>query len=177
MGKRGDRSAGQHARMQPAPLSETCRDRAALWLWPSQALYVGLSMSAFLRLFRAQTGTTCRRYRLWARMLRMATLLETWPDLSTAAVEAGFAGPSHFSSAFHAMSGPRPSRRPHLLTAYAYTLGWHASNNAANSSSFGDSSPGNGRRRACLTAAARLRVMVEARGHQDSGRAAVVSCR
>jgi AraC-like DNA-binding protein len=83
--------------MQPAPLSETCRDRAALWLWPSQALYVGLSMSAFLLLFRAQTG-------------RMATLLETWPDLSTAAVEAGFAGPSHFSSAFHAMSGLRPGR-------------------------------------------------------------------
>ncbi|MEV4183939.1 AraC family transcriptional regulator [Streptosporangium canum] len=74
------------------------------------AAEVGLSVSRFLRLFRAQTGTTFRRYRLWARMLRVATLLETWPDLSTAAVEAGFASPSHFSSAFHAMFGLRPSR-------------------------------------------------------------------
>jgi AraC-like DNA-binding protein len=73
----------------------------------------GLSVSTFLRLFRAQTGTTFRRYRLWTRMLRVALLLETWPDLSTAAVEAGFASPSHFSSAFHAMFGLRPSR---LLT-------------------------------------------------------------
>lgn len=76
------------------------------------AAEVGLSVSTFLRLFRAQTGTTFRRYRLWTRMLRVATLLETWPDLSTAAVEAGFASPSHFSSAFHAMFGLRPS---HLL--------------------------------------------------------------
>ncbi|MEV6866175.1 AraC family transcriptional regulator [Streptosporangium subroseum] len=77
------------------------------------AAEVGLSVSTFLRLFRAQTGTTFRRYRLWARMLRVATLLETWPDLTTAAVEAGFASPSHFSSSFHAMFGLRPSR---LLT-------------------------------------------------------------
>lgn len=74
------------------------------------AAEVGLSVSAFLRLFRAQTGTTFRRYRLWTRMLRMAVLLETWPDLSTAAAEAGFASPSHFSSAFHAMFGLQPSR-------------------------------------------------------------------
>ncbi|MGI5467397.1 helix-turn-helix domain-containing protein [Streptomyces sp. CA-132043] len=74
------------------------------------AAEAGLSVSMFLRLFRAQMGTTFRRYRLWARMLRVATLLETWPDLSTAAVEAGFASPSHFSSAFHAMFGLRPSQ-------------------------------------------------------------------
>ncbi|HET6357776.1 helix-turn-helix domain-containing protein [Streptomyces sp.] len=73
------------------------------------AAEAGLSVSAFLRLFRAETGTTFRRYRLWARMLRVAALLETWPDLSTAAVEAGFASPSHFSSAFHSMFGLRPS--------------------------------------------------------------------
>ncbi|MFB7636793.1 helix-turn-helix domain-containing protein [Streptomyces sp. NPDC056149] len=73
------------------------------------AAEAGLSVSAFLRLFRAQTGTTFRRYRLWTRMLRVAELLGTWPDLSTAAVEAGFASPSHFSSAFHAMFGLRPS--------------------------------------------------------------------
>ncbi len=43
-------------------------------------------------------------------MWRVATLLETWPDLSTAAVEAGFVSPSHFSSAFHAMFGLRLGR-------------------------------------------------------------------
>jgi AraC-like DNA-binding protein len=80
----------------------------------SLAAEIGLSVSTFLRLFRAETGTTFRRYRLWMRMLRVATLLETWPDLSTAAVEAGFASPSHFSSAFHAMFGLRPSRLLHL---------------------------------------------------------------
>ncbi|MFE2636188.1 helix-turn-helix transcriptional regulator [Streptomyces scopuliridis] len=73
------------------------------------AAEAGLSVSAFLRLFRAETGTTFRRYRMWTRMVRVATLLDTWPDLSTAAVESGFASPSHFSSAFHAMFGLRPS--------------------------------------------------------------------
>ncbi len=73
------------------------------------AAEAGLSVSAFLRLFRAETGTTVRRYRLWARLVRTAGLLGTWPDLSTAAVEAGFSSPSHFSSAFHAMFGLRPS--------------------------------------------------------------------
>ncbi|MEE1939694.1 hypothetical protein V1L54_09750 [Streptomyces sp. TRM 70361] len=30
---------------RPVPLSETCRDRAVLWLWPGQALYVGPSLA------------------------------------------------------------------------------------------------------------------------------------
>ncbi|MCS0638374.1 helix-turn-helix domain-containing protein [Streptomyces sp. LP05-1] len=84
------------------------------------AAEAGLSVSGFLRLFRAETGTTFRRYRLWARMLRVAALLETWPDLSTAAVEAGFASPSHFSSSFHATFGLRPSAlfsRPVAISA------------------------------------------------------------
>ncbi|MEV6425254.1 AraC family transcriptional regulator [Streptomyces sp. NPDC051662] len=87
------------------------------------AAEAGLSVSAFLRLFRAETGTTFRRYRMWTRMVRVATLLDTWPDLSTAAVESGFASPSHFSSAFHAMFGLRPSSlfSPHLTITVA---GW-----------------------------------------------------
>jgi AraC-like DNA-binding protein len=66
---------------------------------------VGLSTSRFLHLFREHTGTSFRRYRLWARMLRAGSLLSEGKDLTTAAVEAGFASPSHFSDSFHAMFG------------------------------------------------------------------------
>ncbi|GAA4231643.1 AraC-like DNA-binding protein [Streptosporangium album] len=74
------------------------------------AIGCGLSTSRFLHLFPAHTGTTFRRYRLWTRMLRVAELLAGRHDLTTAATDAGFASPSHFSEAFHRMFGLRPSR-------------------------------------------------------------------
>ncbi|ASR34780.1 DNA-binding protein [Prauserella marina] len=77
------------------------------------AVRCGVSVSRFLHLFRAHTGTSFRRYRLWARMLRTAGLLSAeggHVSLTTAAVAAGFASPSHFSDSFHAMFGSRPSR-------------------------------------------------------------------
>ncbi|WP_020665992.1 helix-turn-helix domain-containing protein [Amycolatopsis nigrescens] len=70
----------------------------------------GLSTSRFLHLFREHTGTSFRRYRLWARMLRAGTVLAGGGDLTSAAAEAGFASPSHFSDSFHAMFGLPPSR-------------------------------------------------------------------
>jgi AraC-like DNA-binding protein len=70
----------------------------------------GLSTSRFLHLFREHTGTSFRRYRLWARMVRAGTVLADGHDLTFAAAEAGFASPSHFSDSFHAMFGLRPSR-------------------------------------------------------------------
>lgn len=76
------------------------------------AALAGLSRSRFLHLFRDHTGTSFRRYRLWLRMLRAAELLPHRPDLTTAAIDAGFASSSHFSDAFHAMFGLRPR---HLL--------------------------------------------------------------
>lgn len=45
-------------------------------------------------------------------MLRVAELLTHRPDLTTAALNAGFASSSHFSDAFQAMFGLRPR---HLL--------------------------------------------------------------
>ncbi|PRX51160.1 AraC family transcriptional regulator [Prauserella shujinwangii] len=69
----------------------------------------GLSLSRFLRLFRRETGTSFRRYRLWSRMLRAGSALATGGDLTTAAAEAGFASPSHFSDSFRAMFGLAPS--------------------------------------------------------------------
>lgn len=72
------------------------------------AARVGLSPSRFLHLFRDHTGTSFRRYRLWLRMLRAAAAIRDQADLTTAAMDAGFASPSHFSDAFHTMFGLRP---------------------------------------------------------------------
>jgi AraC-like DNA-binding protein len=70
---------------------------------------IGLSTSRFLHLFRAHTGTSFRRYRLWARMYRAGHTIAGHRDLTTAAADAGFASPSHLSDAFHTMFGLRPS--------------------------------------------------------------------
>ncbi|MBB5911706.1 AraC-like DNA-binding protein [Nocardia transvalensis] len=65
----------------------------------------GLSTSRFLHLFSAGAGTSFRRYRLWARMLSVAAAVSESRDLTDAAVDAGFASPSHFSDAFRTMFG------------------------------------------------------------------------
>ncbi len=70
----------------------------------------GLSVSRFLHLFKAETGTSFRRYRLWSRMLRAAELIDAGHDLTRVAADAGFSSPSHLSSAFHGMFGLTPSR-------------------------------------------------------------------
>jgi AraC-like DNA-binding protein len=80
------------------------------WRAGELAALTGWSDSAFLRAFRAETGTSFRRYRLWARMLRVGRVLADGGNLTLAAAEAGFATPSHLSSTFHAMFGLTPSR-------------------------------------------------------------------
>jgi AraC-like DNA-binding protein len=74
------------------------------------AAAAGLSPSRFLHLFRAGTGTSFRRYRTWLRMVRAADVLRRGGDLTTAAADAGFASPSHFSDAVLALFGLRPHR-------------------------------------------------------------------
>ena len=69
------------------------------------AAAVNLSPSRFLHLFSAHSGTSFRRYRLWARMRYAAAAVSQGADLSTAASDAGFASPSHFSDTFRAMFG------------------------------------------------------------------------
>ncbi|WP_238220650.1 helix-turn-helix domain-containing protein [Tsukamurella pulmonis] len=64
-----------------------------------------LSAHYLLRLFGRETGTSLRRYRRWARMLRAAESIAAGSDLTRAAADAGFASPSHFSDAFLAMFG------------------------------------------------------------------------
>lgn len=69
------------------------------------AAEVHLSKSRLLHLFADHAGTTFRRYRMWARMLAVGRAIAKGADLTTAAADAGFASPSHFSDAFHAMCG------------------------------------------------------------------------
>lgn len=73
------------------------------------AAELGLSESRFLRLFRDRTGTSYRRFRLWAQMHRAARALAEGENLTRAAADGAFASPSHFSTAFHAMFGLPPS--------------------------------------------------------------------
>ncbi|UFS97571.1 helix-turn-helix domain-containing protein [Nocardia huaxiensis] len=70
----------------------------------------GLSESRFLHLFRQETGTSLRRYRQWSRLLRAAALTGAGLDLTTAAVEAGFASPSHFADRFRTTFGLSATR-------------------------------------------------------------------
>lgn len=60
-------------------------------------------------MFAEQTGTSFRRYVQWARMLRVAMAHAAGHDLTRAAVDAGFASPSHFSDTFRLMFGLTPS--------------------------------------------------------------------
>ncbi|MGW0157704.1 helix-turn-helix domain-containing protein [Mycobacterium sp. NPDC003323] len=65
----------------------------------------GLSESRFLHLFTAEVGTSLRRYRLWCRLMRAGTELAGGANLTTAAVEAGFAGSSHLADRFKTTFG------------------------------------------------------------------------
>lgn len=82
-----------------------CADPAAAISADQLAAAVHLSKSRLLHLFSAQAGTTFRRYRVWARMLAVGRAVADGADLTTAAANAGFASPSHFSDTFHAMFG------------------------------------------------------------------------
>ena len=69
------------------------------------AASVGLSESRFLHLFRQEIGSSLRRYRLWSRLMRAGTQIAAGHDLTTAAVEAGFASPSHLADRFRTTFG------------------------------------------------------------------------
>lgn len=73
------------------------------------AAHVALSPAYLQRLFKSETGTSLRRYRLWARMHRVAEEVADGSDLTAAAMAAGFASPSHFSDAFRRMFGLSPT--------------------------------------------------------------------
>jgi AraC-like DNA-binding protein len=66
---------------------------------------VGLSESRLLHLFRAETGTSMRGYRMWTRMLQAAREVGTGSNLTTAAARTGFASPSHLADRFRQTFG------------------------------------------------------------------------
>ncbi|MDT5103353.1 MAG: hypothetical protein QOI25_866 [Mycobacterium sp.] len=69
------------------------------------AAEAGLSESRFLHLFRDEAGTSLRRYRLWVRLVAAGTAIAAGKNLTTAAVDSGFASPSHLADRFKATFG------------------------------------------------------------------------
>ena len=76
----------------------------------SLAAEAALSPSRFRRLFRAATGVTVRRYRIWIAMGAAVRAISRGEPLTTAALDAGFSSSAHFSGAFREMFGLEPSR-------------------------------------------------------------------
>lgn len=69
------------------------------------AAAAGLSESRFLHLFRREVGTSLRRYRMWSRLVLAGRALAAGQNLTTAAVESGFASPSHLADSFKTTFG------------------------------------------------------------------------
>lgn len=69
------------------------------------AATIGLSESRFLHLFRHETGSSLRRYRLWSRLTRACAEIASGQSLTVAAAEAGFTSPSHLSDRFKSTFG------------------------------------------------------------------------
>ena len=74
------------------------------------ATRAGLSVSHFQHLFKATTGVTVRRFRIWARMRRAIAMAVAGTTITHAALEAGFSSPAHFSAAFREMFGMAPTQ-------------------------------------------------------------------
>ncbi|GAA1207113.1 helix-turn-helix domain-containing protein [Prauserella alba] len=99
---------GDSGRIDPriARLVSVLRDDPAVTRPAGElAACVGLSESRLLHLFRAETGTSLRAYRLWTRLLHAARAVATGSDLTAAAADAGFASPSHLAGRFKATFG------------------------------------------------------------------------
>lgn len=73
------------------------------------AATVHLSGSRFAHLFTEQIGIPFRRYVLWARIKRAVSIALAGEQLTTAAIEAGFADQAHFTRVFRRTFGFSPS--------------------------------------------------------------------
>lgn len=70
---------------------------------------LSLSRSRTQALFTAAVGMPFRRYRIWRRMARVMAHLQAGATLTRAAMDAGFASPSHLATAFRTQFGISPS--------------------------------------------------------------------
>lgn len=73
------------------------------------ARLVGLSESRLRHAFRDSRGVSLKRFRLWARMGAGLSLVGAGASLTRAAHEAGFSSSAHFSTAYRALFGLKPS--------------------------------------------------------------------
>lgn len=105
---RGERRATD-ARVTLA-LSRLHADPSARPALTDLAAEVGLSPSRFIHLFKAATGVPLRRYKIWLAMGAAMRSIGSGANLTTAAMDAGFASSAHFSTAFREMFGMEPSR-------------------------------------------------------------------
>jgi AraC-like DNA-binding protein len=90
-------------------LARMDRDPEAFPSVDALASSLGLSRSRTQALFTATIGMPFRRYRLWRRMARVMSRLQAGATLTEAAMEAGFASPSHLATAFRTQFGLAPS--------------------------------------------------------------------
>ncbi|MEV5411934.1 AraC family transcriptional regulator [Thermopolyspora sp. NPDC052614] len=74
------------------------------------AAEVHLSTYHFLRVFKAVTGETPRRYLIRLRVEEAKRLLDRGMPVSEVAARCGFSSPAHLSDAFLRTTGLRPSR-------------------------------------------------------------------
>jgi AraC family transcriptional regulator len=83
---------------------------ASRFTLPELARAVDTSVFHLCRLFRAATGTTIHAYRNEVRLrAALARVLDTRRDLSSIALDLGYATHSHFTAAFRACYGITPS--------------------------------------------------------------------
>lgn len=76
----------------------------------THAARAGCAASTFQRRFTAQAGLPWRRWRRWQRIRHAARGVCAGRDLTSCALDAGFASGAHFSDAFRAMFGMPPVR-------------------------------------------------------------------
>jgi AraC-like DNA-binding protein len=104
------RTAAAHRRLAEAAKSELAADPAARVTLGELAARLHTSPFHLARVFRSQTGFTLAGYR---QALRLRSALERLPlsarDLTTLALELGFASHSHFTASFTREYGVPPS--------------------------------------------------------------------
>ncbi|HWM70534.1 MAG TPA: AraC family transcriptional regulator [Steroidobacteraceae bacterium] len=79
---------------------------------------VGVSPSHLAATFKKEERTTIHQYLVNLRLLRAASLLRGCDDLTTLALNLGFASQSHFSNAFRRWSGCPPGTYRARLRAF-----------------------------------------------------------
>jgi AraC-like DNA-binding protein len=71
--------------------------------------YLGMERTRALRCFKASTGLTFRRFKLWSALQHAAVRMAGRELVRTAAMDAGFADTAHLSRVFSSVFGLPPS--------------------------------------------------------------------